>query len=329
MKKSKFLVSLFTVLTLVIVMVACSGEVSASETYVTVDINPSIELVVNRQDEVVYVNALNEDAEILLLELELIGLDVEDAMDLIINKAIELGYIDIDAEEVVVSVSTPSETKLGLEVREQVKDAINKAFSNKAMMGKAIDKAFSDEFIEEAESYDVTPAFLFLAYHVTYVDDTVSLEDALLMSRAELIDILKETKAEAKQIVATYKEEFLQAREEIKARYQDQIDSLTSQIADIETQIAALEEPSSELDAQLVALEAELATLMETCQGEVNALRTNYIDMGKEIVNEYREKVEQRRSMFSQSVQQWIENRENRREQIKNDIENYQNNKSK
>ncbi|QWB95739.1 hypothetical protein KHQ89_07350 [Mycoplasmatota bacterium] len=103
MKKSKLFISLFTVFTLVVVMVACSGSISASETYVTVDINPSVELVINQREKVIYVNALNEDAEVLLMDLDLIGLDVDEAMDLIIEKSIALGYIDVDSEETIVS----------------------------------------------------------------------------------------------------------------------------------------------------------------------------------------------------------------------------------
>ncbi|MFA5007548.1 MAG: hypothetical protein WC509_08845, partial [Candidatus Izemoplasmatales bacterium] len=118
------------------------GTVSADDTYVTLDINPSIDLTVSGNDKVLDANALNEDGEVLLLELDLIGETSADALEMIIDKAIELGFIDIEAAEAVVSVSTISENaELGETVRTRVKESIDEAFMNRGMMGKAMDKA--------------------------------------------------------------------------------------------------------------------------------------------------------------------------------------------
>jgi len=325
MKKSKLILSFIAVLSIVFIIVGCSGSVSAAEAYVTVDINPSIELVINNKEKVVYVNALNEDAEVLLVDLELVGLNVDDAMDLIIEHAIELGYIDTDAEETLVSVSTTSDTDLGAQIKERVMAAINNAFMTRAMMGKAQDKVFSEEFIAEAESLGVEPAFLFLAYNVTYVDDSITLDDALAMTQEELVTILQDARSEAKDIAQTYKQEFLAAREEIRNTYQPQIAALEEQITALEEQIAAATDDTTELEAQLATLEADLQTLKDELGAEMNALRTEYQAKTADLVSEYQALMEQRQSMYSEKVQQWIQNRENRMSQWQQAIENYQN----
>lgn len=324
MKKSKLFISLFTVFTLVVVMVACSGSISASETYVTVDINPSVELVINQREKVIYVNALNEDAEVLLLDLDLIGLDVDEAMDLIIEKSIALGYIDVDSEETIVSVSTASNTELGLKVREMVKNAINNAFMNRAMMGKAIDKAFSEEFLDEAESYGVTASFLFLAYNATYVDDTLTLEDALLLTQEELVDLVKDAKDEAKNIAATYKEAFLAERQTIRDLYIPQRDQLQEDIASLEAQLETATEDIEDLEAALLLKQNELDTLISAYQTEMQALRTKYYEETEAIRETYQEMKEQRQSLYAEKVQNWLENKESRQSQILEAIKNYQ-----
>ncbi len=310
MKKSRILLSLFTVFALILVIVGCSGSVSAAEAYVTIDINPSIELVVNNRDEVVYVNALNEDAEVLLVDLDIIGMNVEDAMDLIIDKAIELGYIDTEADETYVSVSSTSETDFGERVKNRIKAAINNAFLVRSMMGKARDKAFTDEFIAEAESYGVEPGFLSLAYQVTYADDEITLEAALAMTQEDLVDILKEARSAAKDLAQAYKQEFLQARAEIRNQYLPDIQDLEAQIEALETEIANATEDTTELEAQLAQLEANLQAVKDEMGGALLQLREQYQAMTQEMVQAYQEMEEQRQSQFREKVNQWKENRD-------------------
>jgi len=256
MKKSKLFMSLFTVFTLVVVMVACSGSISASETYVTVDINPSVELVINQREKVIYVNALNEDAEVLLLDLDLIGLDVDDAMDLIIEKSIALGYIDVDAEETIVSVSTASNTELGLKVREMVKNAINNAFMNRAMMGKAVDKAFSEEFLDEAKKIAATYKEAFLAERQTIRDLYIPQRDQLQEDIASL---------------------------------EAQLETATEDIEDLE---AALLLKQNELDALISVYQTEMQALRTTYYEETEAIRETYQEMKQQRQSLYAEKVQ-------------------------------------
>jgi hypothetical protein len=325
MKKSKILVGLFTVITLVVVMVACSGEISASDTYVTVDINPSVELVINKREKVVYVNALNEDAEILLIDLELIGLNVEDAMDLIIEKSIELGFIDVDSDETIVSVSSAADTELGLQVKAMVKNAINNAFLNRGMMGKAVDKVFSEEFLAEADSYGVSASFLFLAYNATYVDDTLTLEDALLLTQEELAEMVKDAREEFKNIAATYKEAFIADRQEIRDIYMPQRDLLLEEIASLEAQIELATDDLETLEAQLLVKQDELATLINEYQGEVEALRNQYYEETEAMRTTYQETKTQRQAQYSERVQNWLRNKESRRAKFLEAIKAYQN----
>lgn len=325
MKKSRILLSIFTVLTMVVVMVACSSTVSASDTYVTIDINPSIELIINKNEEVIHANALNEDGEVLLSAIDLIGLSVDDAMDLIIETAIELGYIDIDSEETLVSVSTPSENDQGQMIKNRVKEAINNAFLNRGLMGKARQKAFSEAFVLEAESYGVTPAFLSLAYSVTYVDDTLLLDDALLLSTEALTDILTEAYEEAKEVAQTYRAEFIEERDEIRALYHDDIVELEAMIVAQQEAIDSSADDTSALEAQLQVLQAELEQLKNQKNEEIQALRDTYLALTLDMRETYQNIKTQRMSEYREEVQNWLSRRSQIRQALKDAIKQYQN----
>lgn len=77
---------------------------------VGIDINPSFELSVNEDDKVVEIEALNDDAKTIIVS-DLIGQDVEDVVEVIIQRAEEANFLDlVDLEEDFVVVSTVSLT---------------------------------------------------------------------------------------------------------------------------------------------------------------------------------------------------------------------------
>ncbi len=104
--------------------------VNTSTSYVTVDINPSIILTTNPFDKVVEVEALNEDAETLLVNLELIGLQVDEAVELIIAEATEMGYIDLLAEGEIAMVTAYNrdevDEKQSEKIRQRIQDRLEK-----------------------------------------------------------------------------------------------------------------------------------------------------------------------------------------------------------
>lgn len=70
----------------------------ATVAYVNVDINPSIEMGINKYNKVNDVYGLNEDGKKLLQKVDINGADIHDALDSIINAARESGYISEDGE---------------------------------------------------------------------------------------------------------------------------------------------------------------------------------------------------------------------------------------
>ena len=68
-------------------------QVVNAPTYVSVDINPSFGMEVDDEGKVIEVEALNEDGAVVLLGIDLSGMDVEDAFNTIIEVSADLGYL--------------------------------------------------------------------------------------------------------------------------------------------------------------------------------------------------------------------------------------------
>ncbi|MCF2941880.1 hypothetical protein L1N85_26510, partial [Paenibacillus alkaliterrae] len=69
--------------------------------YVTLQVNPAVQLVVDKDNEVMQIEPLNDDAKQVVGELELIGMELEIALEMITTATLELGYVDADKEFVL------------------------------------------------------------------------------------------------------------------------------------------------------------------------------------------------------------------------------------
>lgn len=82
--------------------------------FVSLDINPEISLTVDENELVVSVHGENEDGQVLLYEesANIVGKDIETAIDKIVSLAVEFGYLDEDNKVVGTTVSSADESKI-------------------------------------------------------------------------------------------------------------------------------------------------------------------------------------------------------------------------
>lgn len=119
----KKLITLFLILTATFSLFSCQKngetnntttgekeETSTAVAFVTIDINPSIEITLDENGVVASVYGANEDGQILLYgEMDaLVGKQYEEAVDYITNLAVELGYLDKETGTINTSVIADS-----------------------------------------------------------------------------------------------------------------------------------------------------------------------------------------------------------------------------
>ena len=96
MKKRLISAALALVMLLPLALISCGGEPTAEEgtfTRMTVDVNPSVELMVDDENKVVSVTALNDDGSILIAGEAFIGKTPEEAVELFVSLSASTGYL--------------------------------------------------------------------------------------------------------------------------------------------------------------------------------------------------------------------------------------------
>lgn len=77
--------------------------------YVDIDINPSIEITINKNENVLKAEALNNDGQILLDAVKIKNKKLTDAVSLLINESKEIGFIDSDNNKVILTTALNSD----------------------------------------------------------------------------------------------------------------------------------------------------------------------------------------------------------------------------
>ena len=85
----------------------------------TVDINPSVEFILDENNKVLSVTALNDDAALLLVGEAFVGMSSDDAIELMLTIATETGYLvkgNVEANENTVSISVTGDKKVAAQL---------------------------------------------------------------------------------------------------------------------------------------------------------------------------------------------------------------------
>ena len=78
---------------------------------VEMDVNPSIELRVNKAEKVISAEALNKDAQIILEDMKLKGVDVDVATNAIIGSMVKNGYLSELSNSILLTVESDDHQK--------------------------------------------------------------------------------------------------------------------------------------------------------------------------------------------------------------------------
>ena len=182
--KKKIIISIIGCLILVIGIIGFSFWNNRTLSTITLDINPSIEINLTRNEKVKGIVALNEDAKE-IIGGNLKGKSLDDTLNIITDNLIEKGYVN---EEDLLEIVLYSEGNISNnELENKLKETLEKKKVSTNII--TIDK-ISKEDKELAKKYNISPAKI--SYIKTIIQDNknVNLEDLANKPVSEL----KETK---------------------------------------------------------------------------------------------------------------------------------------
>lgn len=153
---------------------------------VYIDVNPSVELVVNRFNIINEVNYIGDDALQAYSNVKLKGKNIEDGLDVIMETLYNKGYFN--EAEMYISVSS----QRGEKAEKLLNNLVEKAEKNKKNKGYSVNinkEKFSNEEKSEAKKYNISPAKYKLIKEIIEYDDNYTMEDLKNNSMKNLKDI--------------------------------------------------------------------------------------------------------------------------------------------
>ena len=173
-----------------LVLVGCNKQEKGELSRVTVDVNPSIELMVDADKKVVSCSALNDDGSIIIAGEAIVGKDVNEATKIIMSLCTETGYIvksdtTISSNQISISVSGDSEY-----AKKLATDLVNTA-------QKALDDSGIKAMVSKGKALVIAELKLLVLNNSSFTEEEVN-----AMTEEELLQALKVSRMETALLIS-------------------------------------------------------------------------------------------------------------------------------
>ena len=179
-------------------LAGCGGGDGEAAARMQVDINPSVEFILDADDKVLSVTALNDDGALIIAGEAFVGKTAEDAVELMASISTDAGYLvkgELSAGQDGITISITGDEEAAQKLYEDVKAGVD-AFLEKIGIDAAVERG-------EALKLDA------LRDLVQAADPTLSDEEVAGMTEEQLLNALKISRIETAQLLT----------EELRAAY--------------------------------------------------------------------------------------------------------------
>lgn len=156
-------------------------------TVITMDINPSVEISLNKKNEVVNVKALNDDGEKILDDVKFKGDSLEKVIDDISSKLIEQNYLAEEDNYILINVT-------GKDIKTEVSNLITTTLKNNNVECNVIIEEVTEEDKEKAKNYGISSSKLSYIEGIIEENEDISFEELKDKSIKEINAIIEEKK---------------------------------------------------------------------------------------------------------------------------------------
>lgn len=133
------------------------AKFETADTIVSFDVNPSIEIELNKNEKIIRANARNDDGEKILGGMDLTGSDLSVAVNAIIGSMLRNGYLDEISNSILVSVDSGDE-KEGARIEKMLMEEIKLILSGQSFNASVLSQTVktNKEIEKLAEEYGIT-----------------------------------------------------------------------------------------------------------------------------------------------------------------------------
>ena len=181
------------------VMLLCGGGVFYQQAHavasvVSLDVNPSIELKVNRNEKVLSCTPLNEDAKAILADMsngaDLKGAKLDVAVNAIVGSLVRNGYLDSISSAIMISVEdkdTARAEKLQRELTSTVDGVLQTSAAKAAVLTQTLTQDAGRE--QQARENNISTGKAALVNHVLALNSALKFDELAKLSVEELKDL--------------------------------------------------------------------------------------------------------------------------------------------
>ncbi|MBR2328659.1 MAG: PepSY domain-containing protein [Clostridia bacterium] len=159
----------------------------AVDSVIELDVNPSIQLEVNSKERVIAVSPLNEDAKIVVGDMDFKGSDVDVAVNALIGSMLRNGYINDMANSILLSVNNDDPAK-GADLQSRLSEEINTLLQTDTFEGAVLSQNITadQELNALAQQHGITAGKAKLVQQITAQNAMHTFEELAPLSINEL-----------------------------------------------------------------------------------------------------------------------------------------------
>ena len=281
-----------------------------AETVMTCKVNPQVQFLLNKNDKVMSVVALNDEGQEIIVKAEFEGKTAEEASKLFIELATEAGYIELSTAGTEVNVDFNGTKKDYAKLQESVVNSINSYFDEKGIIAGAV-ATISEDLKTAINNIKATG------------------EDLSEKTNEELLAKYQEVSKEVEDISYTLRSTFYSALETLETTYEstkasieDQIEDLKKSVDDAQKKLDNAEDflkdslqPALDLaKSNLENAEKSLKTATENFEKNYKELKEKYISLSEDAFNQLKdainEKIENHKTALSEHQANFEENKD-------------------
>lgn len=151
-KKNKKEIFILRFATIFAIMIFCGGVLGINQynksykidSIVSFDVNPSVELKVNKNKKIINTTPLNEDGKIVLADMNLKKVDLNVAVNAIIGSMLKNGYLTIDENSILISVKNDDVNKAN-KLKEEISKEIDEILKASSIYGSVLSQAYDKD----------------------------------------------------------------------------------------------------------------------------------------------------------------------------------------
>ena len=299
-----------------------TSPTEGTESYISLSINPEVEFTAT--DNIINsVNPVNEDAEILLSDINLIGMSVEAGAALFVELATESGYIDSDSETNAVTIDAVTEDNEEV-LENSIENEITE-YLDEEDITCSINRENFEEYQAEATALGISVQKLRLIYRAIDINPELTVDELKDLKTSELVHLVK---GQMKQYnFGVLKEDFFAAKAQIRENYANMF-ALQAEIAAMNEELTAFEGTEEAKLALQNIIEAKVASYNElkaAYDTEIEALRTEFqaqYQLAKQEFKQAKQSLKELRQNKGQNGSSYSENRQTVKEDCSQNIEN-------